>query len=142
MFQVKHLLNDKGHTIFSIAPEEPVAAAIRVMAEHYIGALLVMREGQLCGIISERDYARNVFLKGRSSKDTAVSEIMTSELITVTPEDTIEHCMRLCTEKRVRHLPVIEHDQVIGILSLGDLVKAVISAQTEQIEQLHRYIAG
>lgn len=142
MFQVKHLLNDKGGKVYAIAPDEPVAAAIRIMAEHYIGALLVMQEGKLFGIISERDYARNVFLKGRSSKDTAVSEIMTSELITVTPEDSIERCMRLCTEQRVRHLPIIEHDQVVGILSLGDLVKAVISSQTEQIEQLRRYIAG
>jgi signal-transduction protein with cAMP-binding, CBS, and nucleotidyltransferase domain len=107
-----------------------------------VGALLVMREGTLLGIISERDYARKVILKNRSSQDTPVSEIMTSPAVTVSPGDTVRHCMQVMTEGRFRHLPVVESGRVIGMLSIGDLVKAVIEEQTAQIEQLERYIAG
>jgi len=142
MRQVKHLLVDKGREIFSTSPEAPVLAAISAMAERYVGALLVMHDDRLAGIVSERDYARKIVLKGRSSAETPVADIMTREVITVTPDDTIDHCMRLCTTHRVRHLPVLEGERVIGVLSIGDLVKAVIDEQTEQIEQLQRYIAG
>lgn len=142
MIQVRHLLQEKGHQVHAIDPDEPVLEAIRRMAELYIGALLVMHGEQLVGILSERDYARKVILKGRSSAETRVGEIMSGSLVTVAPADTAEHCMRLCTDHRVRHLPVVENGRVIGVLSIGDLVKAVISQQAEQLEQLQRYIAG
>ena len=139
---VRHLLEGKGSAIFSIEPHKPVLEAIRVMAEKTIGALLVMDGGQLLGIVSERDYARKVILKGRSSADTAVREIMTSPVFTVLPGDSVNHCMKVMTEKRVRHLPVAENGRVLGMLSIGDLVKAVIDDQAEQLEHLQRYIAG
>lgn len=142
MLQVKHLLAAKAPGIFSIPPDAPVLAAVQQMAERYVGALLVILDGELVGIVSERDYARKIVLKGRSSGTTTVAEIMTAQLITVTPNDTVEHCMHLCTDRRVRHLPVVDGKQVVGVVSTGDLVKAVISEQTEQIEQLQRYIAG
>jgi CBS domain-containing protein len=142
MHQVKHLLESKGDTIFSIAPEAPVLEAIKHMAEHRVGALLVMRGDQLLGVVSERDYARKVILQGRSSADTAVSDIMRSEPLTVSPETDVFDCMRLCTDSRVRHLPVIKDGAVIGVISIGDLVKAVIDAQAEQIEHLQRYITS
>ena len=142
MRQVKHLLVGKGAEIFSISPEAPVLAAITTMAEHHVGALLVMQADHLAGIVSERDYARKIVLKGRSSAATPVADIMTREVITVTPDDTVDHCMRLCTTRRVRHLPVLDGERVVGVLSIGDLVKTVIDEQTEQIEQLQRYIAG
>ena len=142
MLQVKHLLADKGNRIFSVAPDEPVLAAIRTMADHTIGAWLVMRGDELVGIVSERDYARKVILKGRSSSDTPVQDIMTAPVITVNPADTVDTCMRLCTDSRVRHLPVVESGKVVGVVSIGDLVKAVISEQGAEIEHLQRYIAG
>lgn len=142
MRQVKHLLADKGSDIFATSPEAPVLAALTTMAEHHIGALLVLREGRLAGIVSERDYARKVVLNGRSSAETPVADIMTADVVTVSPDDTVEHCMRLCTARRVRHLPVLEGDRVVGVLSIGDLVKTVIDEQTEQIAHLQRYIAG
>ncbi|HNR92043.1 MAG TPA: CBS domain-containing protein [Dokdonella sp.] len=142
MRQVKHLLADKGSVVHSVSPAAPVIDAIRMMAEHHVGALIVMDGQRLAGIVSERDYARKVVLKGRSSSATPIAEIMTTEVVTVSPEDSVDHCMRLCTERRVRHLPVVDADRVGGVLSIGDLVKAVISEQTEQIEQLQRYIAG
>ncbi len=142
MRQVKHLIAEKGGTIVSTSADTPVLAAIRLMSEHYVGALLVMRDDRLAGIVSERDYARKVVLKGRSSADTPVGDIMTVEVITVTPEDTVDHCMRVCTDKRIRHLPVLDGTKVVGVLSIGDLVKAVISEQSEQIEHLQRYIAS
>lgn len=142
MLQVKHLLADKGQDIFAIAPGAAVLAAITAMAERGVGALLVMDGDTLVGIVSERDYARNIVLKGRSSATTTVVEIMGNEMITVGPDDTVDHCMRLCTNERVRYLPVLNGGKTIGVLSIGDLVKAVISEQTEQIEQLQRYIAG
>ncbi|MGA8277511.1 MAG: CBS domain-containing protein [Rhodanobacteraceae bacterium] len=142
MLQVKHLLQEKGSEIFTIEADKPVLDAIRQMAERGIGSLLVMRGEELVGIVSERDYARKVILKGRSSAQTPVAEIMATSVLTIGPADTVETCMRLCTDQRVRYLPVIEDGKVVGLLSLGDLIKAVISEQTEQIEQLQRYIAG
>lgn len=142
MQTVSQLLKLKGNQIFSVAPHESVLRAIEIMATRYVGALLVMNEGTLLGIISERDYARKVILKNRSSHDTPVSDIMTSPAISVTPEDTVHHCMQLMTEGRFRHLPVMKAGKVVGMLSIGDLVKAVIQDQTEHIQQLERYIAG
>lgn len=142
MLQARHLLDEKGREVHSIGPDEPVLAAIRSMAERGIGALLVLRDGRLAGIVSERDYARSIILKGRSSADTPVRDIMATEVVTVAPTDSVETCMRLCTEHRVRHLPVLDDGRVVGVLSIGDLVKAVISEQSAHIEQLQRYIAG
>ena len=139
---VKHLLEGKGVAIFSIEPHKPVLDAIRMMADKYVGALLVMEGTQLLGIVSERDYARKVILKGRSSADTPVREIMTSPVLTVAPGDSVNHCMKVMTDKRVRHLPVADDGKILGMLSIGDLVKAVIDDQAEQLEHLQRYIAG
>jgi CBS domain-containing protein len=142
MQTVDHLLRAKGNHVYSVAPTDFVLRAIEIMAEHHLGALLVMDQGSLLGIVSERDYARKVILQNRSSHDTAVGEIMTSPAVTVTPRDTVHHCMQLMTEGRFRHLPVVDSGRVVGILSIGDLVKAVMDEQTLQIEQLERYIAG
>ena len=142
MLEVRQLLADKGHRIFAIGPDEPVLAAVRLMADHYIGALLVMRGDELVGIVSERDYARKIILQNRASAETPVRDIMSSPVVTVRPNDTTDTCMRICTERRVRHLPVVEGGKVVGVLSIGDLVKAVISEQSQQIEHLQRYIAG
>jgi CBS domain-containing protein len=142
MRQVKHLLDRKGNDIYAIAPEAPVLEAIKHMAERRVGALLVMRGEQLVGIISERDYARKVILQGRSSAQTPVSEIMSHPVQTVTPDTDVFDCMRMCTDSRVRHLPVMDGHRVMGVISIGDLVKEVISAQAEQIEQLQRYITS
>jgi CBS domain-containing protein len=142
MHTVDHLLRAKGSQIYSVAPTDFVLRAIEIMADHHLGALLVMNQGVLVGIVSERDYARKVILQNRSSHDTPVGEIMTSPAVTVTPGDTVHHCMQLMTERRFRHLPVVDSGHVVGILSIGDLVKAVMDEQTEQIEQLERYIAG
>ena len=142
MLQVKHLLAEKGNQVHAIGPDDPVLAAVQAMADRYIGALLVMHGDDLVGIVSERDYARKIVLKGRSSSATPVRDIMTSPVISVSPSDSVDTCMRLCTDSRVRHLPVVEGGKVIGVVSIGDLVKAVINEQGEQIEQLQRYIAG
>lgn len=142
MRQVKHLLDRKGSDIFAVAPEAPVLDAIKHMAERGVGALLVMRGEQLVGIVSERDYARKVILQGRSSAQTPVSDIMSSPVLSVTPDTDVFDCMRLCTDSRVRHLPVLHGSRVMGVISIGDLVKEVISAQAEQIEQLQRYITS
>ena len=142
MRSVNQLLKDKGSQIFSVGPQDSVLRAIEIMATRHVGALLVMNQGVLLGIVSERDYARKVILKNRSSHDTPVSDIMTAPAVSVTPEDTVRHCMELMTEGRFRHLPVAQSGRVVGILSIGDLVKAVIQEQSEQIEQLERYIAG
>jgi CBS domain-containing protein len=139
---VGQLLKVKGTEVFSVTPQDSVLHAIEIMATRHVGALLVMNQGSLVGIISERDYARKVILKNRSSHDTPVGDIMTSPAISVMPEDTVHHCMERMTEGRFRHLPVVKNGRVLGILSIGDLVKAVIQEQTEQIEQLERYIAG
>ena len=142
MRQAKHLLESKGNTIFSIEPDAPVLEAIKRMAEHRIGALLVMRGTTLVGVMSERDYARKILLQGRSSSQTAVADIMSPSPITVGPDTDVFDCMRLCTDSRIRHLPVVQGDEVVGVISIGDLVKAVIDAQAEEIEHLQRYITS
>lgn len=142
MHQVRQLLETKGHTIYSIAPEAPVLDAITRMAEHGIGALLVMRGSTLVGVVSERDYARKVILQGRSSAHTAVSDIMRVEPLTVSPDTDVFDCMRLCTDLRVPHLPVVDGNTVVGVISIGDLVKTVIDAQAEQIDYLQSYITS
>ena len=142
MLTVNQLLRVKGHQVFSLAPTDTVLRAIEIMADRHIGALLVMHHGSLVGIISERDYARKVILADRSSRDTPVSDIMTSPAVTVTPGDTVHHCMQLMTDHRFRHLPVVDAGRVVGMLSIGDLVKAVMEEQSVQIQELERYIAG
>jgi len=140
--KIVSILNNKDNHIWSVGPDETVYHAIELMAEKRIGALLVVTEGRLIGIISERDYARKIILRGRSSRDTPVREIMTSSLITVTPDHTVDECMRIVTEHRIRHLPVLENDRLVGLISIGDLVNAIIEAQAHTINQLHTYIAG
>ena len=143
MLLVKHLLARKGADIWSIDADEPVLAAIRMMAERGVGALPVLRDGRLAGIVSERDYARKVILLGRASADTPVAQIMSSPVITVGPEEPVRRCMRIMTEKRIRHLPVLDADgAMVGVISIGDLVRAVIEEQQETIEQLEKFIAG
>jgi CBS domain-containing protein len=142
MQTVSQLLAVKGGQVFSVAPQDSVLHAIEIMATRHVGALLVMNQGALLGIISERDYARKVILKDRSSHDTPVSDIMSSPAVSVTPQATVHHCMELMTEGRFRHLPVMDAGRVVGMLSIGDLVKAVIKEQSEHIAQLERYIAG
>jgi CBS domain-containing protein len=140
MATVQDLLNRKGATIYSIGPDEPVLEAIRQMAEHSIGATLVMKDQELVGIISERDYARKVVLLGRSSSETPVWEIMSSPVVSVRPSDSVDECMRQMTERRIRHLAVTAGGRVVGVLSIGDLVKSVIDEQRRTIEQLEAYI--
>jgi len=142
MRTVNQLLDAKGRQVISVAPGDPVLEAIRRMAEHGIGALLVMEGGRMVGIVSERDYARKVILKGRSSAETKVAEIMSSEVRTVGPDRSVHGCMKLMSESRIRHLPVVEDGGVVGVVSIGDLVKAVIEDQQQEIEQLQQYIAG
>jgi CBS domain-containing protein len=139
---ISEILKHKGTQVWSISPEETVFEAIELMAEKNIGALLVIESNRLVGILTERDYTRKVALKGKSSKQTAVKEILTGELIHVIPEHTIEECMRLMTENRVRHLPVLEADRIVGVVSIGDLVNWIISAQSSTIQQLQAYISG
>ncbi|MEZ2419325.1 CBS domain-containing protein [Luteibacter sp. RCC_6_2] len=142
MQQVKHLLAAKGTAVFAVAPEAPVYEAIKQMAEKNVGALAVIRGSELVGIVSERDYARKVILKDRSSRDTPVADIMTASVVTVAPDASVDECMRLCTDGRLRHLPVLEGGRVVGMVSIGDLVKATISEQKETINQLESYIVG
>ena len=130
----------KGRNVFSIAPDALVYDALKLMADKDVGALVVMEGGRLAGIISERDYARKVILHGKSSHDIHVREIMTSKLITVHPGQSVPECMALMTERRVRHLPVTEGERLIGLLSIGDLVKEVIADQEQTIKQLESYI--
>jgi CBS domain-containing protein len=137
---VRQLLDVKGNAIYAVEPEDPVLEAIRLMADRHVGALLVMRGDKLAGIVSERDYARKVILLGRSSSATPVWQIMSSPVVTVTPESSVQECMRLMTDNRVRHLPVVSHGHVVGVISIGDLVKAVIEDQRQTIEQLEEYI--
>lgn len=136
------VLRLKGTEVWSIAPEETVYAAVELMAERGIGALVVLDGFELAGIVTERDYARKVVLRGRLSKETAVGEIMTSPVVVATPEMTIGQCLRTMTEYRFRHLPVLECARVVGIVSMGDLVSSIISAQAATIEQLSNYISG
>ncbi len=142
MKSVRQLLEAKGYDVWSIAPDASVYDALKLMAEKDVGALLVMEGEKLVGIISERDYARKVILKGKSSMQTPVREIMTSKVISVRPESTIGECMALMTDKRIRHLPVLEGRQVVGVISIGDVVKTIISEQEFLIQQLENYIVG
>jgi CBS domain-containing protein len=142
MLRVKHLLAFKNSTVWSIGADEPVLEAIRLMADKHIGALPVLHGEELVGIVSERDYARKVILRGRSSSDTPVSQIMSSPVVSVSPDEAVHRCMEIVTDQRIRHLPVVERGKMIGIISIGDLVKAVIEEQQETISQLERYIAG
>ena len=142
MRTVRQLLADKPAEVHAVAPEAPVIEAIRLMADKSVGALVVLRGGALAGILSERDYARKVVLQGRSSADTPVSAIMTAEVLTVAPDTSVPACMRKMTERRIRHLPVVEDGRVVGVISIGDLVKAVIADQQLELEQLQRYIAS
>ena len=141
MQNVTHLIESKHASVISIAPDAMVLEAIRLMAEHGIGSVLVMRGAMLVGIVSERDYARNVALKGRASASTAVAEIM-SEPVTVGSHATVNQCMQLMTDRRIRHIAVLDGTRVIGLVSIGDLVKAVIEEQQHEIAQLHQYIAS
>jgi len=142
MRSVRHLLEAKAPEIHAIGPDAPVIDAIRLMAEKHIGALVVMDGGRLAGMVSERDYARKIVLQGRSSSNTPVREIMTSEVLSVGLDDTADHCMQLVTERRIRHLPVVVDGEVVGLVSIGDLVKAVIEDQQLELDQLQRYIAS
>ena len=139
---IDSLLEKKGSAVFSISPETTVFDAIKLMSDKNIGALLVMSQGKLHGIFTERDYTRKVVLKGKSSKETAVREIIVTPFVSVEPGETVEECMRLMTEHRVRHLPVLNGDQVLGILSIGDLVNWIISAQHLALTQMQDYISG
>jgi CBS domain-containing protein len=142
MRTVRHLLEAKTPEVFAIGPDAPVIEAVRLMAEKGIGALLVMQGGRLAGILSERDYARKIVLQGRSSADTPVRDIMTADVVTVGLDDTADRCMQLVTGRRIRHLPVVDRDAVLGVVSIGDLVKAVIEDQQLELDQLQRYIAS
>src|SRR4051812_30319596 len=142
MQRVRHLLALKGQDVWSIDAEEPVLAAIQIMAEKRIGALPVTRNGELAGVISERDYARKVILLNRSSAETPVWQIMSSPVVTVTPEEDVRQCMQLMTDQRIRHLPVVDAGRMVGMISIGDLVRAVIEEQDQTIEHLERFIQG
>jgi CBS domain-containing protein len=139
---VRLVLKQKGQDIWYVSPDACVYDAIEIMAEKYVGALLVVSEGNLVGVVSERDYARKVILQGKSSKQTQVKEIMTSPAIFVTPDHTVEESMRIMTEKHIRHLPVVEDGKILGVVSIGDLVKWMITAQQQTISQLHSYITN
>lgn len=142
MKTVKHILQAKGQKVWSITPDDSVYDALSLMADKEVGALLVLEAGRLVGIISERDYARKMILKGKSSLGTPVKEIMTQKVICVRREQTIEECMALMTDKHIRHLPVLEGDAVVGVVSIGDLVKAVMEEKDFMIKQLENYITG
>lgn len=142
MLRVRYLLSSKDPDLWSIEAEAPVIEAIQLMADKRIGALPVTRGEELVGIVSERDYARKVILLGRSSSDTPIWQIMSSPVKTVTPDDEVHRCMEIMTEHRIRHLPVMDKAKMIGMISIGDLVKAVIDEQQQTIDQLERYIAG
>jgi CBS domain-containing protein len=139
---IASILASKGGVIWSVDPETTVYEAISTMADRGIGALLVTVEGRLVGVMSERDYARKIALQGRSSHDTLVREIMTRSPVTVTPEHTVDECMRIMTSHRVRHLPVLQEERLVGVISIGDLVNAIIADQARTIDHLHSYITG
>jgi CBS domain-containing protein len=142
MKTVAQILRTKGHEVLTVSPEMSVFEALGLMAEKNVGALLVVEGGRLTGIFSERDYARKVILKGKASRETPVREIMTSHVLYVRPEQAVDDCMALMTDKRVRHLPVLEEERLVGVISIGDVVKAIIAEQEFIIEQLQNYITG
>ena len=142
MYTVRQLLQEKGNDVWSIGPHATVYEALKLMADKNIGALLVMDKNKVVGIFTERDYARKVVLQGRSSKTTAVGELETVDVLYVNPDDSIENCMAIMTEKRLRHLPVMEKGKLVGLVSIGDIVKAVISDREFTIRELERYITG
>ena len=137
---VQQVLGHKTHRLLTISPDATVFDALTLMAEHDVGSLIVLDDERLAGIFSERDYARQIILLGKSSKETRVRDIMTQKVLCVRPEHTVDQCMALMTEKRVRHLPVVEHKKVVGVISIGDVVRVVISEQKNVIEQLEQYI--
>ncbi|MEE9464656.1 MAG: CBS domain-containing protein [Candidatus Neomarinimicrobiota bacterium] len=139
---VSDILSSKGHDVYSVKPDTSVFDALKLMAEKNIGAVMVLRGQELVGIFSERDYARKVILKGKSSADTPVSDIMTSKVAYIGPHNTLEECMALMTDKHFRHLPVMEANRLLGLISIGDVVKAIISNQQIEIKQLESYITG
>jgi CBS domain-containing protein len=139
---VRQLLQIKGQDIWSITPQATVLEALRMMADKDVGALLVIEDDKLVGILSERDYARKVILQGKTSKDTLVKDIMTSVLFTVHPDQTIEECMELMTTRRIRHIPVVLDDQILGVISIGDVVKDIIFQQRQTIKEMEKYVTG
>ncbi len=143
--RVRQLLSSKGNkaqAVYSVAPTDTVYHALETMAEHNVGALVVLENGKLAGVVSERDYARKVILKGLASRDVQVAELMTREVITVTPDDTIATCMKHMNERNIRHLPVLENEQVVGVVSINDVVATIMKDQAFEIEQLQGYISG
>lgn len=142
MRTVRQLLDSKSPGVHTVNTEDPVRTAIQMMADHFVGALPVLSGGRLVGIVSERDYARKVVLMGRNSSETKVATIMSAPVIHVGPQNSVNDCMVLMTDKRIRHLPVVENDRLIGVISIGDCVKCVIDEQKHEIEDLRRYIAG
>lgn len=142
MITVKQMLEEKGHQVWTTSPDSTVYEALKIMAEKEVGALIVLEKDQVVGVISERDYARKVVLKGKSSLETPVREIMTTQVYFVNPDWTAEECMALMTDKRIRHLPVIEENKLVGVISIGDVVKSVITSQKITIEHLQNYIMG
>ena len=142
MINVRDILQEKGREIWRVSPQTTVFDALKLMADRNIGALLVLEGEKLAGIFSERDYARKVILKGKASKDTAVAEIMTAVVVTVGPSQTVEECMELMTANRIRHLPVVDGNDLAGVISIGDVVKAIISDREFTIKQLENYITG
>lgn len=139
---VRQLVQDKGAAVYTVSPDTTVFGALEVMAERDVGALVVVEEGRVAGVFSERDYARKVILLGRGSRDLPVRDVMTTEVVTVAPEQTVADCMRSMTDNRIRHLPVLEDGRLAGLVSIGDVVKAVMSEQEFLIEQLQEYISG
>ncbi len=139
---VQHLLDAKGRQVISVAPDTSVLDAIKLMAEKGIGSLVVLDGEELAGIVTERDYARKVIIKGRASESTPVGDIMTAEVLTTSPDSTVDKCMAMMTSKKCRHLPVVEDGAVVAMISIGDLVQAIIADQKEEIEHLEHYISG
>ena len=139
---IREILTHKGSNVWSVTPESTVLEAIQMMADKNVGALLVTKEGRLLGVLSERDYTRKIVLKGRSSKDTPVRDILSGHVVSATPDHTVDECLRLMTEHRIRHLPVMDGTKILGVISIGDLVNFIISAQSSTIQQLETYITG